>query len=245
MSVMTQRRRLQHCQSAGSGVPAKPGSLLLAVGLGAALLRALALQPRLHVLLQEWSGAAAATRSQLTPAERLAAARALAGYLGGAPAELPALWQREGAPPGGASPRAQAHLRDVRAIFQWLRRLSLAGLIALVVTLFQPAPQRARALRSAGTSSLVAAGLLGLAALIDFRRLFRGYHRLFFRDENWRLDPAQDYLALLYPEPLYRLGALIWSAVWAAVGGLLLLVARRHAEQAADYSRIQRSISRE
>jgi integral membrane protein (TIGR01906 family) len=219
----------QHCCGAGAGVLAKLSGLLLALGLGAAILRALALRPRLHVLLQEWSGAAPASLL-LTQAERLAVARALTAYLGGVPADLLALWQREQAPPGGASPRAQAHLRDVRAIFQWLRRLRLTGLAALAVML-QPGPQRARALRSAGTNSLVAAGALSLAALIDFRRLFGGYHRLFFRDENWRLDPQEDYLAVLYPEAVYRLGALLWSALWALAGGLLLLLARTFERQ--------------
>lgn len=234
----------QHCRGAGAGVRAKLSGLLLALGVGAASLCALALRPRLHVLLQGWSGAATAS-SQLTHTERLAVARALTAYLGGAEAELPALWRCEGAPPGGASPRAQAHLRDVRTIFQWLGRLRLAGMAALAVLLLQPGLQRARALYNAGTSSLAVAGLLGLAALIDFRRLFGSYHRLLFRDENWRLDPQEDYLALLYPEAVYRLGALLWSALWALAGGLLLLVARAHAEQNAGYSRIQRSISRE
>lgn len=219
-------------------VTASLGGLLVALGLGAATLRALALRPRLHLLLQEWSGATAVSHARLTPAERLAVARALTAYLDGAAAELRTLWQHEGAPPGGATPRAQAHLRDVRAIFQWLRRLRLAGLAALAAVLL-PASLRTRVLHSAGRSSLAAAGLLALAALIDFTRLFAGYHRLFFRDENWRLEPQEDYLALLYPEAVYRLGALLWSVLWAATGGVLLLLAR------VPYSRIQRSISRE
>lgn len=223
----------------GSGAAAALSGSLVALGLGAATLRALALRPRLHLLLQNWSGAAAAAHGRLTAAERLAVARALTAYLGGAGADLPALWQREGAPSGGATSRAQAHLRDVRGIFQWLRRLSLAGLAALAATMLLPASLRTRVLRNAGSGSLAAAVLFGLAALTDFTRLFGSYHRLFFRDENWRLDPQEDYLAMLYPEAVYRLGTIIWSALWAAAGGVLLLLAQ------PSCSRIQRSTSRE
>ena len=75
---------------------------------------------------------------------------------------------------------------------------------------------------------------VGVAALANFDWLFLGFHRVFFRSDTWILDPATDYLIMIFPEGffydtgLYVVGAIVVEAVvLGAIGGFCLLRQRR------------------
>jgi hypothetical protein len=83
-----------------------------------------------------------------------------------------------------------------------------------------------------GGGALTIALLLavGVAALANFDWLFLGFHRLFFRSDTWILNPATDYLIMIFPEGLfydiglYVVGAIVVEAVvLGGIGGFCLL----------------------
>ena len=96
------------------------------------------------------------------------------------------------------------HLRDVKGL---IRLNNLILLIALVCVLGYTATslwqkdhnQLARGLVGGGSLTLALMLLLGLGALLSFDQLFRQFHRLSFTNELWLLNPATDYLIMLFP----------------------------------------------
>lgn len=63
---------------------------------------------------------------------------------------------------------------------------------------------------------------IGLAALIDFNAVFVQFHHIFFDNDLWLFDPAEDYMIRMLPEGLFadmvaRIGALF-------AGGLIILL---------------------
>ncbi len=76
-----------------------------------------------------------------------------------------------------------------------------------------------RALALCGAAVLI----LGLACLIDFNAVFVQFHHIFFDNDLWLFDPAEDYMIRMLPEGLFydmviRIGGLF-------VGILLVLLA--------------------
>jgi integral membrane protein (TIGR01906 family) len=77
--------------------------------------------------------------------------------------------------------------------------------------------------------------LLGLLALLDFDRFFLQFHLISFANDLWQLDPAKDFLIMLFPQGFWY-DATIFSVVFIvamaailsmAAGGYLLVIRRR------------------
>ena len=67
--------------------------------------------------------------------------------------------------------------------------------------------------------------LIGIAAVIDFNAVFVQFHHIFFDNDLWIFDPAEDYMIRMLPEGLFydmviRIGAIF------VVGLVVLLVLR-------------------
>jgi integral membrane protein (TIGR01906 family) len=62
---------------------------------------------------------------------------------------------------------------------------------------------------------------LGLGALIDFDQIFLQFHLLSFSNDFWQLDPARDYLIMLFPGGFWYDAALF--CVLAIVGLAVIL----------------------
>ena len=65
--------------------------------------------------------------------------------------------------------------------------------------------------------------LIGIAAVIDFNAVFVQFHHIFFDNDLWIFDPAEDYMIRMLPEGLFydmviRIGAIF------VVGLVVLLV---------------------
>ena len=62
---------------------------------------------------------------------------------------------------------------------------------------------------------------LGLGALFNFDQLFLQFHLLSFTNEFWQLDPAKDYLIMLFPGGFWYDAALFCAL--ATVGLAIIL----------------------
>jgi len=92
----------------------------------------------------------------------------------------------------------------------------------------------ARGLFGGGVLTIALLVAVGVAALAGFDWLFLGFHYLFFgSSDTWILNPATDYLIMIFPEGffydvgLYVVGAIVAEAVVLAGAGGVCLVRRR------------------
>ncbi|MDO4267392.1 MAG: TIGR01906 family membrane protein [Eubacteriales bacterium] len=106
--------------------------------------------------------------------------------------------------------REIAHMEDVRGLFLAaiaIRRACLALIAACVAALFLLKADVKRVLPGmlcAGTV-LFFALLAVLAGIIstDFSKYFVVFHKIFFRNDLWLLDPSTDLLINIVPEPFF------------------------------------------
>ena len=133
------------------------------------------------------------------------------------------------------------HLKDVKGLIWFDYRLLTGTLVYVLayagVTLFWRKDWRRLAWGVVGGSglTLVLMLALGLGALFNFDQLFLQFHIISFANELWRLDPAKDYLIMLFPQGFWYDATLfcVWTTVGMAVilggaaGGYLLTSRKR------------------
>jgi len=101
--------------------------------------------------------------------------------------------------------REVGHLRDVKGLFRLVYRLLLGtavyALLYIAVSLFVWKDRRliGRGLFGGGMLTLALMVALGLTTLFNFQQLFRQFHLISFANDLWMLDPATDYLIMLFP----------------------------------------------
>ncbi len=136
-----------------------------------------------------------------------------------------------------------SHLKDVKGLI-WLDYRLLTGTLVYIlayagVSLFWRKDWRRLAWGVIGGSGLTLALMLalGLGALFNFDRLFLQFHFISFTNKLWRLDPAKDYLIMLFPQgfwydaTLFCVLATVGMAIIAGgvAGGYLLFSKTRPA----------------
>ena len=118
------------------------------------------------------------------------------------------------------------HLKDVKGLFRLVYILLLGtGIYAIVyvgVSLFWWRDQRLfQGLIGGGGLTLVIMLVIGIAAAINFDWLFLKFHLLSFANDLWMLDPATDYLIMLFPRGFW-FDAVIFCAAGTAFLALVL-----------------------
>lgn len=124
--------------------------------------------------------------------------------------------------------REIAHMEDVRDLFVGAIMLRRVAVIAIIAALALLVLTRADIRRLLPRALCVGTGLFfviiaGLAAIIstDFTKYFTVFHKIFFSNDLWILDPRTDLLINIVPEPFF-----VDTAVRIAVtfGGAILLL---------------------
>lgn len=124
--------------------------------------------------------------------------------------------------------REVIHLRDVKGLI-WLDYWVLLGTLIYTlsyagVSIFGRKRDWRRLARGTVSGSGITLALmlaLGLGALLDFDQLFYQFHLLSFSNDFWQLDPARDYLIMLFPGGFWY-DAALFSAL-ATVGLAVIL----------------------
>jgi len=106
-------------------------------------------------------------------------------------------------------PKEVAHLKDVKALFR-LDYLA-AGVTFVYVVLFTLAAlfwwkdrrQLWVAMRNGGILTLALMAALAVTIAVDFNGFFIEFHLLSFSNNFWELNPATDYLVMMFPEPFW------------------------------------------
>jgi len=139
---------------------------------------------------------------------------------------------KDGSPLELFNEREVAHLKDVKDLFQLDYRVLLGTLsyilgYTLVYILYRQKEHRpalARALLYGGALTLVLIMAVGLGALLDFDELFWQFHLISFDNDLWLLDPATDYLIMLFPQGFWY-DATIFCALGMAGGAIIIGIA--------------------
>lgn len=159
-------------------------------------------------------------------------ARALPKYLTGDAQALSLDIEVEGKAQPAFHADELAHMQDVYGLFVLAERLLLccACCFAVLVTiLLQRRSQWDlrrfwRAVLWTVAGALVCSTSLAVWAAVDFSSLFVLFHRLFFTNDLWQMNPATDLMIRLMPEGMFFDGALS-IGLWFLAGLLVYLVA--------------------
>ena len=137
------------------------------------------------------------------------------------------------------SEREMAHLHDVRGLIHLCYALQFATLCYIVVFIASGCiRQRLRFLQplcklclSGSVLSIALVAVVGIAALIDFDRLFMAFHRLFFTGDTFVLN---GYLPVMFTEDFFAdaaefvvIAIVVEAIILGIVTGGLLLRDRR------------------
>ena len=106
------------------------------------------------------------------------------------------------------SQKELTHLEDVRKIIDIFKMLEILSLILLLGTglyLFFKfrASRLLKGLQAGAIVTVVFLGSVMLWALIDFDSIFYFFHIVSFSNDLWLLDPATDYLIMMFPEGFF------------------------------------------
>lgn len=137
----------------------------------------------------------------------------------------------DGTPREFFNAREKAHMADVRNLFLGglaLRRLGLllaAASIALLMILKVPLKRLLPRMLCAGTVLFLAVTAL-LAGIIstDFTKYFIIFHKIFFTNDLWLLDPRTDLLINIVPEPFFMDTAARIGITFCLMTGALFLI---------------------
>lgn len=102
------------------------------------------------------------------------------------------------------SEHGRIHFAEVKRIFDVIQivfGISLAGSIYGAFCMRRSGSRRH--LRIAGTLSLIIPVVLGILALAGWDRFFVTFHQIFFRNDYWLFDPAQDPVIRILPDTYF------------------------------------------
>jgi len=140
-----------------------------------------------------------------------------------------------------------AHLKDVKGLVLLCHNVLLfSGLYVLLVSallLVNPGQNwtglpRGIILGSLLTLAVIAG--LGITALIDFRWFFWQFHLISFANDLWLLDPARDYLIMMFPQGFWFDATILVAGLstgWALVAGTISYAVLYYKEPGARNSR--------
>ena len=163
----------------------------------------------------------------LAPTELDKAAEGLIGYFNNGEEYINIVVEKDGRPFQLFNDKEIAHLKDVKGLFRLVYTILLGTgvyiLIYAVVSLFWWREKRrlGRGLFFGGGLTLAVMLAIGIIVAIDFDWFFLQFHLLSFANDFWMLNPATDYLIMMFPQGFWFDAALACAAATAA-GAVIL-----------------------
>ncbi len=123
--------------------------------------------------------------------------------------------------------REVQHLKDVKGLFQLDYKVLIGtGVYALVflgISLFWWRDKRLLGwgLLGGGILTLVLMAVAGIMIAMDFDQFFLQFHLLSFANDFWQLNPATDYLLMMFPQGFW-FDTTLFCALGTAVGAIIL-----------------------
>ena len=121
------------------------------------------------------------------------------------------------------------HMSEVRGLFLGGMAIRAGACVSMVVCIILLLLMKADVRRILPSSYLIALAAVGLSlavagvmALVDLNAVFVMFHHLFFDNDLWIFDPAEDYMIRMLPEGLFADMAARIGVIFAA--GLVILL---------------------
>jgi len=156
------------------------------------------------------------------------AATGLISYFNSGEVDISLTVMKDGEPFELFNQREVAHLRDVKGLIRLDYWVLLGTLIYVLsyagVSLFwRRRDWRRLAWGVVGGSGITLALMLamGLGTLLNFDQLFLQFHLFSFTNELWQLDPARDYLIMLFPQGFFYNAAIFCAGITAGLAIIL------------------------
>ena len=155
----------------------------------------------------------------LAPAELEKVAHGLIGYWNSSDDTFNITVIKDGQPFTVFNEREVLHLKDVKAVFRLVYKCLLGSFIYVLCYLgavlfwWRDKKRLALGLMWGSGFSIALMVARGLAAIFDFYRLFWQFHLVSFTNDLWLLDPARDYLVMLFPEGFWFDATMFCSAL--------------------------------
>ena len=121
------------------------------------------------------------------------------------------------------------HMGEVRNLFIGGLNIRIGACVAAVVCILFLIITRADIKKIQPPSNSIALGLtgaavllIGIAAVVNFNGVFVQFHHIFFDNDLWIFDPAEDYMIRMLPEGLFydmvmRIGAIFVVSLMAVL----------------------------
>ena len=121
------------------------------------------------------------------------------------------------------------HMGEVRNLFIGGLNIRIGACVAAVVCILFLIITRADIKKILPRSYWIALGvtgaavlLIGIAAVVNFNAVFVQFHHIFFDNDLWIFDPAEDYMIRMLPEGLFydmvmRIGAIFVVSLMAVL----------------------------
>ena len=128
------------------------------------------------------------------------------------------------------SDREKTHMADCKVLFDGGFAIRRGAAVIFVLTalllIIKKKFSLKRLLKYAAVFSIIiaaAAGIIAIAAYIDFNACFIVFHKLFFNNDLWILDPAEDLVINILVEPFFADIALKTALYCAAVLAVIIV----------------------
>ena len=163
----------------------------------------------------------------LAPAELKKAADGLIHYFNSGEENINVVVTKDGQPFVLFNEREAAHLKDVKWLFRLVYKLLLGTLIYFLLYISltwarrQDRRRLAKGLLFGGGLTLLLMLVLGIIIATNFDQFFLEFHLLSFANDFWQLNPATDYLIMLFPQGFWFDATLV-CALGTAAGAIIL-----------------------
>lgn len=116
------------------------------------------------------------------------------------------------------------HFQEVKVIFDFISIvLIITGPLTLILILYSRKSRNFLYLAVGGVISLAVPALLTVLLFADWGRFFVGFHHLFFNNDYWIFDPAQDPVINILPDTFFLHCALL-ILILVILGGIISLL---------------------
>lgn len=167
----------------------------------------------------------------MTMEDTMHVTREMMAYLRGDRDELSVITTVEGKEQDFFNEQDRFHMGEVRDLFIGglnIRTGACAAAVLCLVFLLAVRADIRRILPKSYHRALILCGaalvLLGLACVIDFNAVFVQFHHIFFDNDLWLFDPAEDYMIRMLPEGLFYDMVMRIGGLFAGMLILLLII---------------------
>lgn len=159
----------------------------------------------------------------MTMEDTIYVTREMMAYLRGDREELSVITTVEGKEQDFFNEQDRFHMGEVQGLFIGGLRLRIGAVILLLICLCILIAAKADMRRILSRSWQITLGIFGVLILFlgigvarDFNAVFTKFHEIFFDNDLWLFDPAEDYMIRMLPEGLF-------FDMLLRIGGMFLL----------------------